>query len=82
MPRWSKADDAKLAELFRNDKKLAVDLDTKSVQTLHRAHWPEKQFGTFSALFRRKARKWQVNKTLEGKRDAKKKKKGTLLLFC
>jgi hypothetical protein len=68
-PRWSTADDKKLAELFRKNKNLAINLDTKSVQNLHRAHFSDRKFPTFSSLFCRKARQWQVNQTLNGKRS-------------
>ena len=85
MPRWSKADDAKLAQLFRNDEKLPLNLDTKSIQAVYRSHFTDgdRQFATFSPLFKRKARAWQVNKTLEGRREKlKKNKNGKLLLLC
>jgi hypothetical protein len=69
--RWDSAEDKKLAELFRKDKKLAYELDTKSIQQVHRAHWPDREFGSFSPLFRRKARQWQVNRTVSNKRKGK-----------
>jgi hypothetical protein len=67
--RWSTADDKKLAELFWKDKKLADNLDTKSVQQVHRKPFGDRKFASFSTLYRRKARQWQVNRTLNGKRS-------------
>jgi hypothetical protein len=72
--RWDSAEDQKLAELFRKDKKLAYKLDTKSIQQVHQAHWPDWEFGSFSPLFRQKARQWQVNHSVSNKRKSKKGK--------
>jgi hypothetical protein len=70
--KWSKADDAKLAELFRKGTRnhgiSTKDLSAKYIHKVIKDHFPEREFKNFSVLFRRKARAWNLNQTLQGQR--------------
>ena len=39
----------------------------KAVQAIHKKHWPGEEYKNFAPLFRRKARSWNVNKSLTGR---------------
>ena len=58
-PKWSKADDKKLAELFRKSpSKGGVstrDLSAKTVRAVGEKHWPGREYKSFGPLFRKKA---------------------------
>ena len=67
---WTQADNQKLLSLFRKPPSKGgidtEDLSVKAVQAIHKKHWPGEEYKNFAPLFRRKARSWNVNKTLTG----------------
>jgi hypothetical protein len=85
--KWSKADDAKLAELFRKGTRnhgiSTKDLSAKYIHKVIKDHFPDREFKNFSVLFRRKARAWNLNQTLQGqRRKCAAMVPATLSLFC
>jgi hypothetical protein len=73
MARWSKADDAKLVELWRTTRN-GVDpmkLDISSVKAVHQKFFPEKKYENFAPLYRNKARGFEVARSLDGHRKSK-----------
>lgn len=76
---WKKEDDAKLAALFRKGPYKGVstkDLNSKTIRKVLETYFPEKKYANFAPLFWRKARAFDLDKELSGRR----KKKGELLL--
>ena len=76
---WSKEDDAKLASLFRKGKKnkgaSSKDISKDHIREIAKKHWKErsegKQLDSFCRLYRKKARIWNLNKTLTGESRGK-----------
>jgi hypothetical protein len=70
--KWGKEDDAKLAELFRlgprNGGVTTKDLSAKAVKKVNDTHFPERAYKNFVPLFRKKARAYNLNQTLNGAR--------------
>lgn len=70
--QWNKIDDAKLAELFRKPPSRggvsSSDLSQQHIEQVRSKHWPDRTYKNFSQLFRKKARKWNLNKALQGAR--------------
>ena len=70
---WGKVDDAKLSALFRKPPSRggvsSHDLSQKAIEKVCTTHWPNRPYKSFSQLFRKKARKWNINKTLQGARE-------------
>ena len=71
--KWGKEDDVKLAKLFRNGiRKGGVDPNDLAAKTIHQVltkHFPSRNYGSFAPLFRAKARAWNIDQTLSGKRS-------------
>ena len=70
--KWVQADDAKLAELFRKGKKGGIDhtkLTNKDIHAVIEKYYRDRPYKSFAQLFRRKARKWAVEQSLQGKRS-------------
>ena len=69
---WGVADDAKLKALFgRPPSKGGVDptdLTVAGVRAVKDKHWPTVEYKNFAPLYHRKARAFNVGKTLGGKR--------------
>lgn len=77
MTNWTKADDAKLAALFRKGPHKGIstkDLKPKTIHQIIDQHFADKKYANFAPLFRRKARAFEIDKDLSGSR----KKKGKL----
>jgi hypothetical protein len=72
--RWSKADDKKLAELFRTPRNKVdpEDLSIEAVKEVHKRYFKQFKYQNFAPLYRDKARAWNVNRSLEGHRRSKK----------
>ena len=70
MGRWSDADDAKLAQLWCSGKLDPEKLDSKSIHKalLHFGGPDERSYDSFASLYKQKAGKWKVEKTLAGGR--------------
>jgi len=70
--KWGKEDDAKLKELFRrgvrNGGVSTTDLGTKAVKEVNDKYFPNRDYKNFGPLFRKKARAWNLNSTLQGSR--------------
>ena len=67
--KWGSEDDAKLAKLFRDKVIDPEKLSAKDIHLVHDRHFPErKNFSSFSALYRKKARAWSLHETLAGGR--------------
>tara|TARA_B100000780_G_scaffold251616_1_gene198338 strand:+ start:47 stop:328 length:282 start_codon:yes stop_codon:yes gene_type:complete len=75
---WGKEHDRKLLELFdrrtNRGKVSTEDLSKKYIESVLKKHFPGRSYKSFSPLFRKKARKYNLDKALEGER-----KKGKLL---
>ena len=75
---WGKEHDRKLLELFdrrtNRGKVSTEDLSKKYIESVLKKHFPGRSYASFSPLFRKKARKYNLDKALEGER-----KKGKLL---
>ena len=73
--KWGPDEDTKLARLFSvrpsRGGVSSLDLSQKAVKAVHSKHFPERPYKTFAPLFRRKARDWELNKTLSGARLGK-----------
>jgi hypothetical protein len=73
MARWTKADDAKLIELWRTPRN-GVDpdkLDIATVKAVRSKYFPETKYENFAPLYRNKARGFQVARSLDGHRKSK-----------
>jgi hypothetical protein len=71
--RWNAADDAKLIQLWRTPHN-GVDptkLDKDSVQAVLERHWPLAKYSSFAPLYKRKAREFNISRTLDGHRKSK-----------
>ena len=70
--KWGKEDDAKLAELFRRGPRAGGvsprDLGNKAVESTRDKYFKEREYKNFAPLFRKKARAWNLNQTLNGAR--------------
>jgi hypothetical protein len=70
--KWGAADDAKLAHLFRKGPKNGGvetgDLGVPYVKTVHSKHFPARNYTNFAPLFRKKARAWNIEQSLQGSR--------------
>ena len=70
--KWNKTEDAKLAALFRKPPSRggisSTDKSQKNIEKARAEHWPNRTYKNFSQLFRSKARKWNLNQTLQGAR--------------
>jgi hypothetical protein len=70
--KWGKEDDAKLAELFRrgprNGGVSTKDLSAKAIKKVNEAYFKERAYKNFGPLFRKKARAYNLNQTLNGAR--------------
>jgi hypothetical protein len=71
--RWGKADDKKLAELFRTPRNNIdpEDLSIEAVKSIHKKYFNQFKYQNFAPLYRDKARSWNVNQSLEGHRRSK-----------
>jgi hypothetical protein len=71
MAKWTQADNAKLKALFaRAPSKGGIDtrdLSVAAVKAINDKRFPDADYKNFAPLFCRKARAWNVNKTLTGK---------------
>ncbi len=74
--KWGAADDAKLAYLFRRGPKnggvTTGDLSVTYVQSVHSKYFPARNYKNFAPLYRKKARAWNIEKSLEGSRPGPK----------
>jgi hypothetical protein len=70
--KWAAADDAKLSHIFRKGSKNGGvdtgDLSLAYVKSVHSKHFPARDYKNFAPLFRKKARAWNIAKSLEGSR--------------
>ena len=64
---WNELDDALLAKLFKDGQLDATKRETADIRKAH-SHWPKKNYNSFAKLYRRKAQKWVLEKTLSGVR--------------
>ena len=73
-PSWNQGDDAKLRNLFiKGLRQGGVDsevLDRKTINSIQQRYWSERNNDTFAPLYRRKAREFNLNKSLQGQRSA------------
>jgi hypothetical protein len=71
--KWGKADDTKLAELFRSGPRgggvSSTDLVAKNIHAVIQAHFPSREYKNFAPLFRSKARAWNIDQALAGQRS-------------
>ena len=73
---WNSGDDAKLASLFRRGRKNG-GLDPRKLSKEYienhviAKHWPGKKYTSFRPMYVSKARQWNVDQTLGGKRKSK-----------
>ena len=70
--KWGKAEDLKLADLFKRGLRSKgvspTDLSTKAIRAVLETHFPDREYRSFAPLFRAKARKWNIDQTLRGER--------------
>lgn len=78
--KWSKEHDALLLSLFQKQPSkggiLASDTSKNTIKAIINKHFPDRQYSSFSQLFRRKAREFLINQTLAGTRDDNKGQTG------
>lgn len=73
---WKEEDNKKLAALFAKKPSQggvsAKDLSTKHIDSVHEKHFKQStELKNFRPLFRKKARQWNLNRTLTGSRRSK-----------
>jgi hypothetical protein len=73
MGRWSKADNAKLSNLFSTPRNGVnpKDLSVEAVKAVHKKYFPQADYKNFAPLYCGKARAFAVGKSLEGHRQRK-----------
>ena len=73
MAKWGKAEDAKLANLFKAPRNLVNprDLSIEAVKAVHKKYFSDRNYNSFAPLYRAKARAFEVGKSLEGHRESK-----------
>ena len=64
---WNKLDDAILVQKFRSGELDPEKLDTKDIKKAH-TFWQSKKYNSFAKTYRKKCRKWLIEKTLSGAR--------------
>ena len=80
--RWSKQQDEKILSLFEKQVSRggisSEDLSKKTIANIVSKFFPERTYSNFAPLFRRKAREYNLNKSLTGLRavDAKEDDQG------
>ena len=70
--RWEKPDNEKFVRFFqtRVDRGgvSSTDINQKSIQKVISKHFPDRSYNAFSPLFRKKARAFNLDQVLSGKR--------------
>jgi len=85
IPVWNQCDNAKLRNLFeRGTRNHGIDseaLDSKTINSVIRSYWPERKYDRFAPLYRRKAREFNLDRTLSGCRSPQAKGKHISFLY-
>ena len=82
---WNQGDNTNLRNLFeRGTRNHGLDpeaLDSKTIKSVIRSYWPERKYNTFAPLYRRKAREFNLDRTLSGNRSPQAKGKHISFLY-
>lgn len=68
MVRWTKADDTKLIKLLKDKTLNPNDTIKETVEKVRQTYFPEFVYMNFGPRYREKLRKWNIDKSLSGKR--------------
>ena len=83
MKRWSISNDAELLKLLKEGKINSTGIAAKTIESVRAKHFPEFPYRNFCVLYRKKCRKWELEKTLTGKRQGPAISEGTKVdLYC
>ena len=67
--RWGYQDNEKLLNLFKSGQVTTTGLTSKYISTVREKHFPERISKNFLPLFRRRAREFDLDKSLAGGRQ-------------
>ena len=70
--KWNKEQDRKLLKLFNLPESRGgistLDLSAAKIKEVINRHFPERQYSSFAPIYRRKARAFNISKSLDGAR--------------
>ena len=83
MKCWSISNDAELLKLLKEGKINSTGIAAKTIESVHAKRFPEFPYRNFCVLYRKKCQKWELEKTLTGKRQGPAINEGTKVdLYC
>ena len=75
-PKWNDFDQAKLLKLFDTEAVNLEDIGSKAIHQVIQKYFPERPYESFSQLYKRKLRQFNIERTKFGAR------KGKVLYIC
>ena len=79
---WTKADDTKLIKLLREKTPNPNDTIKETVERVRLTYFPEFVYKNFGPRYRDKLRKWNIDKSLSGKRRGRREYLSAGILYC